>query len=60
MDKDGFVGAAKEAKGTIKEVVGKVVGDAKLVADGKADKAESKIQNAIGGVKDSIREALKE
>jgi hypothetical protein len=29
----------------VKEVVGKVVGDAKLHAEGKADKAEGKLQN---------------
>jgi len=33
-------------------VVGKAVGDAKLESDGKADKIEGKVQNAIGGLKD--------
>ena len=55
MDKDRIVGAAKQAKGALKEVVGKVTGDAKLKADGRADKLEGKIQNAIGGAKDTIR-----
>lgn len=55
MDKDRIAGVAKQAKGTIKEAVGKTLGDAKLVADGKNDKAEGKIQNAIGGVKDALR-----
>jgi uncharacterized protein YjbJ (UPF0337 family) len=55
MDKDRITGAAKEAKGTIKETAGKVVGDAKLAADGKRDKVEGKIQNAIGGAKDALR-----
>jgi uncharacterized protein YjbJ (UPF0337 family) len=39
----------------VKEVVGKVVGDAKLHAEGKADKAEGKLQNAVGGLKNAIR-----
>ena len=39
MDKDRIEGAAKQAKGAVKETVGKVVGDAKLQADGKADQA---------------------
>jgi uncharacterized protein YjbJ (UPF0337 family) len=39
----------------IKEVAGKVVGDAKIEAEGKADKVEGKVQNAIGGVKDALR-----
>ncbi len=58
MDKDRVAGVAKEAKGAIKEAVGNVVGDAKLQSDGKADKAAGKVQNALGGVKDSLREAM--
>jgi uncharacterized protein YjbJ (UPF0337 family) len=59
MDKDRIAGAAKEAKGKVKEAVGNAIGDAKLRSDGKADKAEGKIQNAIGGVKDAARDAFK-
>lgn len=55
MDKDRIAGAARNLKGTIKEAVGKAVGDAKLQSDGKADKAAGKIQNAIGGIKDTLR-----
>lgn len=55
MDKDRVNGTAKQAKGAIKEAAGKLTGDAKLQADGKADKTEGKIQNAIGGVKDALR-----
>ena len=55
MDKDRIAGAAKQAKGAVKEAVGKIVGDAKLTADGKSDKLDGKIQNAIGGVKDALR-----
>lgn len=54
MDKDRIGGAAKEAKGSIKETAGKVVGDAKLAADGRTEKVAGKIQNAIGGVKDAL------
>ena len=60
MDKDRIAGAAKQAKGAVKEAVGKAVGDNKLVAEGKSDKVEGKIQNAIGGLKDAVRDALKE
>ncbi len=56
MDKDRIVGTAKQVKGSVKESVGKVLGDAKLQAEGKADKVEGKIQNAIGGAKDTLRE----
>jgi uncharacterized protein YjbJ (UPF0337 family) len=56
MDKDRIAGSAKELKGTIKETTGKVLGDAKLQADGKSDKVEGKVQNAIGGLKDALKE----
>lgn len=59
MDKDRIVGAAKEVKGSVKEAVGKAVGDAKLESDGKAEKTAGKIQNAVGGVKDTLREIVK-
>ena len=58
MDKDRVVGSAKQAAGTAKVVVGKVIGDAKLQSDGKAEKAEGKVQNAVGGVKDVLKEAV--
>ncbi len=50
-----MIGSAKVAKGKIKEAAGKVVGDAKLEAEGKADRIEGKLQNAVGGVKDTLR-----
>ncbi len=59
MDKNRIIGSAKVAKGVIEEAIGKIAGDAKLQADGKMDKAEGKAQNAIGGIKDSLRDSLK-
>jgi uncharacterized protein YjbJ (UPF0337 family) len=59
MDKDRIEGSANQAKGAIKEAAGKVTGDAKLQAEGKADKAAGKVQNAVGGAKDAIRDATK-
>lgn len=53
MDKDRIVGSAKQIKGVIMETVGKVVGDAKLQIDGKAEQAEGKAQNMTGTIKDS-------
>jgi len=55
VDKDRVVGSAKQIKGGAKEVVGKAVGDQKLEAEGKAEKIEGKVQNAVGGLKDSLR-----
>ncbi len=55
MDKDRVEGAGKQAKGSVKEAVGKALGDKKLQGEGAADKAAGKVQNAIGGAKDAIR-----
>ncbi len=55
MNKDRIEGAAKELKGSIKETVGKAVGDAKLQSDGVTDKAKGKLQNAVGGIKDALK-----
>ena len=54
MDKDRVVGSAKQIKGAVKQVVGRAIGDAKLESDGRADKVEGKIQNAVGGLKDTL------
>jgi len=59
MDKDRIAGAAKQAKGAIKETVGKVTGDAKLQTEGAADKVAGELQNAAGGAKDAVRDAVR-
>jgi uncharacterized protein YjbJ (UPF0337 family) len=60
MDKDRIAGAAENIKGKVKETAGKLTGDSKLEAEGKADKAAGKVRNTIGGIKDSVREATDE
>jgi uncharacterized protein YjbJ (UPF0337 family) len=55
MDKDRIAGSAKVVTGKIKEAAGKVVGDAKLTAEGQTDQVEGKIQNAVGGIKDTLK-----
>ena len=55
MDKDRVEGSAEQAKGKVKEVAGKILGDAKLESEGKADQVAGKIQNTIGGIKDTLR-----
>ena len=57
-DKDRIKGSAEQAKGKVKEVAGKVTGDAKLETEGKADKAAGKIRNAVRGLKDTLRGKL--
>ena len=39
----------------MKEVIGKVTGDAKLEAEGKSDKVAGKVENAVDGLKDALR-----
>ena len=58
MDKDRVEGSLHQAKGKVKEVAGKITGDAKLEGEGKAENTAGKVQNAVGGVKDSIRDAV--
>lgn len=59
MHKDEIKGSAKEARGHVKDAVGKATGDDKLRADGAMDKAEGKVQKAVGEAKDDARDALK-
>ena len=53
-DKDRIIGAAKPAKGTIKEAAGKALGDTKLAAERTSNEVEGKIENAIG-MKDALK-----
>ncbi|MDQ8028418.1 MAG: CsbD family protein [Brevundimonas sp.] len=54
-DHDRIEGAAKNMGGKAKEFAGKVTGDEKLKAEGRADQVEGKVQNAVGGLKDTLR-----
>lgn len=59
MDKDRIEGAGKQVKGANKDATGKVTGDRKLQAEGKADKLVGKVQNEVGKAKDAGRDAVK-
>jgi uncharacterized protein YjbJ (UPF0337 family) len=56
MDKDRVEGAGHQAKGSVKEAVGKMTGDKKTEASGAAEKAAGKVQNAAGGAKDAAKD----
>ncbi len=58
MNKDRIQGSAEQAKGKIKEVAGNVTGDNKLETEGKAQQVAGKVQNAVGGLKDAVKEAV--
>jgi uncharacterized protein YjbJ (UPF0337 family) len=51
---DRVEGAAKNLGGNIKETAGKITGDEKLKAEGRADQVAGKVQNAVGGLKDTL------
>ena len=55
MNKDRIAGSAKQIKGAVKQGVGKVTGDAKLQSEGKANKIQGKVQNAVGRLKDTLK-----
>jgi uncharacterized protein YjbJ (UPF0337 family) len=56
MSEDRMKGSFKEAKGHIKETAGKATGDEKLKREGQADQVEGKVQNTVGGIKDTLKE----
>ncbi len=59
MDKDRIAGSAKRTKGSIKEAIGKITGDGKTQTEGAAEKTAGRAQNAVGGLKDTVRNATK-
>jgi uncharacterized protein YjbJ (UPF0337 family) len=55
MDKDRVEGSEKGIIGKVKEAAGKVLDDTKLESEGKSDKAAGKVQNTVGGIKDTLK-----
>ncbi len=58
MDKDRIKGSAKQLFGGVKQAAGKLVGDAKLEAEGQEQKVAGAVQNTVGGMKDAVRETI--
>ena len=59
MNKDQVKGGLEKAKGSVKETVGKAVGNEKLQAEGTADKAAGAIQKKVGDVKQAAETVVK-
>ena len=59
LNKDQVKGRVKEAKGTIKEVVGKLVGNEKLERKGETEKIVGEVQAKFGDVKKDVKDAIK-
>ena len=57
VDENRVQGAWDKVKGAVKETAGKATGDEKLEAEGKADKVAGKAESAVGGAKDTVRDA---
>jgi uncharacterized protein YjbJ (UPF0337 family) len=59
MDREHVKGAADKVKGAIKDTAGKMMGDKKMQAEGKFDKAKGAAHNVAGDVKDAVKDASK-
>jgi uncharacterized protein YjbJ (UPF0337 family) len=53
-----FKAASSRQRGKVKKAVGKATGDTKFESEGKAQQVAGKVQNAIGGMKDAVKEAV--
>jgi uncharacterized protein YjbJ (UPF0337 family) len=58
-NKDQVRGRVKEAKGTIKQVAGKLLGDKTMQAKGKSQKTLGNAQAKFGDVKQRVKESSK-
>ena len=58
VDENRVEGAWDKLKGNVKEGAGKLTGDEKLEAEGKADQVKGSAKSAVGGAKDTVRDAL--
>jgi uncharacterized protein YjbJ (UPF0337 family) len=57
-----MAGTTDKVKGSIKEAAGKMTGDRRTEAEGKADQAKGKVKNAAREVKETakgVRDSLK-
>ena len=52
MDKDRSIGAGKQLAGSVAEALGKLVGDARLQDQGRAEQAEGTLQVDAGMAND--------
>jgi len=59
MDKNRVEGLAKEAKGSIKEAIGKLTGNGNVETEGKVEKVAGKAQAAAGKGVDTVKDAIK-
>jgi uncharacterized protein YjbJ (UPF0337 family) len=59
-NRDELKGKFDQAKGSVKETVGRAVDDRDLEAEGDADRAGGKVQEGFGKVKRKVGEAIED
>jgi uncharacterized protein YjbJ (UPF0337 family) len=59
MNKNQVEGRAEQAKGKIKELAGKMVGNQRLQGEGLAEQAEGKARAAYGNAKEAVKDGAK-
>jgi uncharacterized protein YjbJ (UPF0337 family) len=57
MNKDQVKGRVREAKGKVKEVAGKAIGNRRVEAEGDAEQLAGKVQKAYGDAKNEARKS---
>jgi uncharacterized protein YjbJ (UPF0337 family) len=57
-NKDEVKGKLDQAKGTVKENVGRAINDRDLEAEGQADRAGGKVQEGFGTARRKVGEAI--
>lgn len=59
MDKNQVKGEISKAKGKVKEVTGRTIGNDNMEREGKLEHAKGTIQRAYGNLKSSVKKAGK-
>ena len=59
MKKEQVTGRVEEAKGAVKEAVGKAVGNTKMQAEGNIEKNAGKAEAAAGDLANKVEKAVK-
>ena len=59
MNKDQTSGRVETAKGTVKEVAGKVLGNKEMESKGKVQKNAGKVESSYGDAKENVKDAAK-
>lgn len=59
-NKDEVKGKLDQAKGAVKETVGRVTNDRDLEAEGSADRTSGKVQEGFGTAKRKVGEAIED